>query len=70
MTMQQHQVPHAPPLVGQAGRSTNRMERVIEAVANGLGSGVGWLASSGALFAIFAVLWVAFGAHRPKPTLS
>ncbi|HET9852628.1 MAG TPA: hypothetical protein VFP56_09010 [Candidatus Limnocylindrales bacterium] len=38
------------------------MERVIETVASGLGNGVGWLAESGVLFAVFLVVWVAFGA--------
>lgn len=38
-----------------------RMERVIEAVASGLGNSVGWLAETGILFAIFAILWVGFG---------
>ena len=37
------------------------MERVIEAVASGLGNSVGWLAETGILFAIFAILWVGFG---------
>jgi len=38
------------------------MERLIEAVAGGLGDGIGWLAAHGVLFAVFAVLWIAFGA--------
>jgi hypothetical protein len=38
------------------------MEQVIEAVASGLGNTVAFLAEIGVLFAIFAVLWVAFGA--------
>jgi hypothetical protein len=38
------------------------MEQVIEALASGLGNSVGWLATSGVLFAIFAFIWVAFGA--------
>lgn len=37
------------------------MERVIEAVAGGLGGSVGWLAESGVLFVAFAIIWVAFG---------
>lgn len=37
------------------------MERVIDAVASGLGNGIGWLAETGILFGIFALLWVAFG---------
>jgi hypothetical protein len=38
------------------------MERVIETVASGAGTGMGWLAETGILFVIFAVIWVAFGA--------
>ena len=36
------------------------MDGVIEALASGLGNGIGWLAESGVLFIVFAVLWVAF----------
>jgi hypothetical protein len=38
------------------------MEQLIETVAGGLGNLVGWLAESGALFVMFAIAWVAFGA--------
>lgn len=38
------------------------MERLIETVATGAGNSVGWLAETGILFAIFALIWVAFGA--------
>ena len=38
------------------------MEQVIESVASGMGNTVAFLAETGVLFAIFAVLWVAFGA--------
>jgi len=38
------------------------MERAIEAVASGVGGSIGWMAEHGVLFAIFAVVWVAFGA--------
>ncbi|MBW3633310.1 MAG: hypothetical protein KY456_09805 [Chloroflexi bacterium] len=38
------------------------MEQVIESVANGLGSSVGWLAEAGVLFGLFAVIWLGFGA--------
>lgn len=37
------------------------MERVIETLATGLGNSVAFLAESGILFAIFAVLWIGFG---------
>ena len=36
------------------------MEQLIETLASGLGNTVAWLAEHGVLFAIFAVLWVAF----------
>lgn len=36
------------------------MEQVIESLAGGLGNSIGWLADHGVLFAIFAVIWVAF----------
>ena len=38
------------------------MEQVIETLASALGNGVGWAAESGVLFALFALIWVAFGA--------
>jgi hypothetical protein len=38
------------------------MEQVIEALASGFGNGIAWMAEHGVLFAIFAVLWIAFGA--------
>lgn len=38
------------------------MERMIDALASGLGNGIGWMAESGVLFVIFAIIWVAFGA--------
>ena len=38
------------------------MEHVIETVATGLGNGIAWMAETGILFAIFAVIWIAFAA--------
>lgn len=38
------------------------MENVIEGLASELGNSVAWLAENGVLFAIFAVIWIAFGA--------
>lgn len=38
------------------------MERVIETLASGLGNSIGFLAETGVLFVIFAVIWLAFGA--------
>jgi hypothetical protein len=37
------------------------MDRIITAAASGLGDGIGFLASSGLLFVVFAVIWGAFG---------
>jgi ABC-type amino acid transport system permease subunit len=45
-----------------SGRKKGRMEQVIEALASGLGNGVAWVAETGILFAIFAVIWIAFAA--------
>jgi hypothetical protein len=38
------------------------MERIIETLACGMGNGVAWMAESGALFVVFAILWIAFAA--------
>ena len=43
------------------GERKGVMERSIESVAGGLGNGVGWLAETGVLFAVFALLWIGFG---------
>ena len=37
------------------------MESAVETVGTGVGNTVGFLADYGILFAIFAVIWVAFG---------
>jgi hypothetical protein len=37
------------------------MERVVESVASGAGNSVGWLAETGILFLVFAVIWLVFG---------
>lgn len=52
----------APSDEGGSDRRRNPMETIIETLATGLGNGVGWLAESGVLFVVFAVIWVAFGA--------
>ena len=38
------------------------MEQIIDTLATGLGNAVGSLASSGLLFVLFAVIWLAFAA--------
>jgi len=47
------------PAVEMRQRST--MEKVIDTIAGGLGSGVGWLAESGVLFVVFGIVWLAVG---------
>ena len=37
------------------------MERLIEAIASGIGNTVGFAAETGILFVAFALLWLAFG---------
>jgi hypothetical protein len=44
-----------------AQKGTGVMEGLINAVASGLGDGIGYLAASGLLFVVFAVIWGAFG---------
>src|SRR5699024_1469912 len=44
----------------EANRRKPVMERVIDALSSGLGNSVAWMAESGVLFAVFAVIWVAF----------
>jgi hypothetical protein len=36
------------------------MDTVIETLATGLGSSIGWLAESGVLFVVFAAMWAGF----------
>jgi len=38
-----------------------RVELMIETLATGFGDGIGWMASHGVLFLVFAAIWVAFG---------
>lgn len=47
--------------VATPSRKVGRMDQIIERMATGLGNGVSFLADSGILFAIFALIWVAFG---------
>jgi ABC-type amino acid transport system permease subunit len=44
--------------IGRKGR----MDQIIETLASGMGNSVAWLAENGVLFAIFAIIWIAFGA--------
>lgn len=38
------------------------MDQIMGALGNGLGASIGWLAETGILFAIFLIIWIAFGA--------
>jgi hypothetical protein len=42
-------------------RKKGVMDGLIETLASGLGNGVGWMAENGILFAVFLVVWIAFG---------
>ena len=42
-------------------RKKSRVEQAIERVTSGLGDFVGFLADSGILFVVFALIWLAFG---------
>jgi hypothetical protein len=42
-------------------RKKGVMDGLIETVAGGLGNSVGWMAENGILFAVFLVVWIAFG---------
>jgi len=44
-----------------SGKKTNLMDQIIQTSASGLGNSVGWLAAHGVLFALFAIIWIAFG---------
>lgn len=59
MSLIEHHASHEP--VGTTKRK-NAMEWFIESIASGLGNGIGWLAESGVLFGVFALIWIAFGA--------
>jgi ABC-type amino acid transport system permease subunit len=62
MTTAQPGMSQEPRQAADSARRKGRMEQGIETVASGAGNTVAWLAESGVLFAIFAVIWVAFGA--------
>jgi hypothetical protein len=62
MTVTQPQLSHEPIETVETARRKGRMEQVIETLASGMGNSVAWLAENGVLFAIFAVIWIAFAA--------
>ena len=47
--------------VQQQGKGTGRRP-MIDTIATALGNGIGWMAESGILFAVFAIAWIGFGA--------
>jgi ABC-type amino acid transport system permease subunit len=62
MTATQPGVGQEPAQAVDPVRRNGRMEQIIEAVASGLGNGVAWMAETGVLFGIFAIIWIAFAA--------
>jgi ABC-type amino acid transport system permease subunit len=62
MTATQPQVSHESVETVETARRKGRMDQVIETLASGMGNSVAWLAENGVLFAIFAVIWIAFAA--------
>ena len=62
MTTTQPVMSHEPPQAVDPVRRKGRMDQIIETLASGLGNSVAWMAENGILFAIFAVIWVAFAA--------
>lgn len=60
MTATEHTASDDEGTTESAGRKS-LMEQVINALASGMGNSIGWLAEHGVLFAIFAIVWVAFG---------
>jgi hypothetical protein len=62
MTTTQPVLSHEPTQGVDSVRRKGRMEQIIEALASGFGNSVAWMAENGILFAIFAVIWVAFAA--------
>ena len=62
MTTIQPGLSHEPVQAAGLDRRKGRMERIIETLASGLGNSVAWMAETGILFVIFAVIWIAFAA--------
>lgn len=62
MTTAQPGLSHEPAEPTADARRKSRVEQVIESVASGAGNSVGWLAETGVLFVVFAVIWVVFAA--------
>jgi ABC-type amino acid transport system permease subunit len=60
MTTVQTGMSHEPARAVDSVRRTGKVDQVIQSLGNGLGNSVGWMAENGILFAIFAVIWVAF----------
>lgn len=62
MTAAQPGINQEPAQAADSTRRKGRMEQLIETLASGLGNSVAWLPESGILFAVFAVIWIAFAA--------
>jgi ABC-type amino acid transport system permease subunit len=62
MTAAQPDMSHESAEMVGSVRRKGRVDQVIETLASGLGNSVAWLAENGVLFAIFALIWIAFAA--------
>ena len=62
MTTTQPAMSHEPHQVVGSVRRKGRMDQIIETLASGLGNSVARMSENGILFAIFAVIWIAFAA--------
>jgi hypothetical protein len=51
----------ATPSAGSSSRRKSAVEQVIETLASGFGNAIAWMAESGVLLVIFALIWLAVG---------
>ena len=61
MTVHQSDLSHSSAPARAGGRKRGTMDALIETLGTGVGNTVGFMADYGILFAIFAIIWVAFG---------
>ena len=62
MTATQPGMIHEPAQEADSIRRKGRMEQIVESLASGFGNSVAWMAENGVLFALFAIIWIAFAA--------
>jgi len=61
MTVIHHGDTHQQARTVKPARRKKPMEQVIETLASGFGNSVAWLAETGVLFGVFALIWIALG---------